>query len=324
MKGKIYIIFITIFYHLTCFGSLQFTPRRRKIQTDRPIIGIVAQSTRRMPFENRGSFYISAAYVKFLEQSGARVVPIRADLSESELKALFHSINGAVLPGGRVGLFNSSYANTSRMIFNLARETFDNGGYFPIMGMCLGHQFLATVLNGLGVIRVPTDSRNFLAPLNLSKDYRESKLFRDVPDYLAKAFNSSPTITAHNHRYSLPVQLFEENIKVKNFYKVLTTNVDRKGKQFVSTMEARKYPFYSTQWHPEKCSFEWSVRQTIPHDLTAIQLAQYISNFFVNEAKFSSHKFTTEREARKALIYNYKPVYTGRKEVYYTEQVYIF
>ena len=210
------------------------------------------------------------------------------------------------------------------MIFNLARETFDNGGYFPIMGMCLGHQFFATVVNGPGDIRIPTDSHGFLAPLNLSKDYRESKLFRDVPDYLAKAFNSSPTITAHNHDYSLPVQLFEKNKKVKDFYKVLTTNVDRKGKQFVSTMEARKYPFYSTQWHPEKCSYEWSARQKVSHDLIAIQLAQYISNFFVNEAKFSSHKFATEEEAKEALIYNYQPLYTGRKEVYFIEQAYIF
>ena len=86
MKGIVYIIFIAIFYHMICLGSFQFTTRRRrKIKTDRPIIGIIAQSTWHAPFEDRGSLYISAAYVKFLEQSGARVVPIRVDLTEDEL-----------------------------------------------------------------------------------------------------------------------------------------------------------------------------------------------------------------------------------------------
>ena len=34
-------------------------------------------------------------------------------------------------------------------------------------------------------------------------------------------------------------------------------NKDRKGKSFVSTMEAKTVPVYATQWHPEKNAFEW-------------------------------------------------------------------
>lgn len=297
-------VFLSILYVLFC-SHFTFADTRREIKTNRPVIGVIAQ-----PGYGRESLYIQATYVKFLESSGARVIPIRTDFSKEKLKKLFQSINGAIFPGGSLGLIRSRYANTSRIIFDLARETFDNGGYFPIMGVCLGHQFLAAELNGPFEIRIRTDSYNLTAPLNLLKDYRESKLFRNIPDYFVNCFNTTPGITGHFHKYSLPVKLFQENKNLKDFFKVLTTNFDRKGNEFVSTMEGRKYPFYSTQWHPEKSAFEWTATKSIPHSLAAIQLAQYMSNFFVNEARFSNHKFASEKVLRKSLIDNYKQVYT--------------
>jgi gamma-glutamyl hydrolase len=51
-----------------------------------------------MPFKDLGKNYIPASYVKFLESSGARVVPIFNYLTEVETKKTFKSINGAVFP----------------------------------------------------------------------------------------------------------------------------------------------------------------------------------------------------------------------------------
>jgi hypothetical protein len=42
--------------------------------TDRPIVGIVTQASE-YGFPNQGESYIAASYVKFVEASGARVVP---------------------------------------------------------------------------------------------------------------------------------------------------------------------------------------------------------------------------------------------------------
>lgn len=42
--------------------------------------------------------FIAVSYVEFLESAGARVVPIHYDSSDGELKALFQSINGILLP----------------------------------------------------------------------------------------------------------------------------------------------------------------------------------------------------------------------------------
>jgi gamma-glutamyl hydrolase len=155
------------------------------------------------------------------------------------------------------------------------------------MGMCLGHQYLATVVNGPTEILIPTETLNMTAPLNLPKSYRESELFRAIPKHLVNRFNNT-LITAHFHNFSLPLKLFLESEKLKNFYKIITTNVDRNGVEFVSTMEAKKYPFYSMQWHPEKSPFEWQPKKAIPHFQKSIELCQYIANFFVQEARFSN------------------------------------
>jgi len=43
--------------------------------------------------------YTSAANIKFIEQSGARVIPIFYDSSDSVLNARLKLVNGVLLPG---------------------------------------------------------------------------------------------------------------------------------------------------------------------------------------------------------------------------------
>ncbi len=51
----------------------------------------------------------------------------------------------------------------------------------------------------------------------------------------------------------------------------------------MSLSVAYKYPFYGVQWHPEKNVFEWTTHEDIPHSLPAVQAAQAMANFFVQE-----------------------------------------
>ena len=76
-------------------------------------------------------------------------------------------------------------------------------------------------------------------------------------------------------------------------------------------ISAFDYPFYGTQWHPEKNNFEHNTRENIPHSFAAIEASQFMANFFVNEARKSKHKFTDPKMERSYLIYNYSPTFTG-------------
>ena len=63
-------------------------------------------------------------------------------------------------------------------------------------------------------------------------------------------------------------------------------NYDRQsGLQYISAVEAKKYPFYAVQFHPEKNIYEWTVKENIPHSIEAMESAQYFANFFVNEGR---------------------------------------
>jgi hypothetical protein len=55
---------------------------------------------------------------------------------------------------------------------------------------------------------------------------------------------------------------------------MVSTNVDRMGQPFVSTLESKAYPFYGSQWHPEKNGFEWTVNEAIPHSSNAVAAMQ--------------------------------------------------
>eukprot|EP01025_Chloroclados_australasicus_P052828 TRINITY_DN6173_c0_g1_i3.p1 TRINITY_DN6173_c0_g1~~TRINITY_DN6173_c0_g1_i3.p1 ORF type:complete len:868 (+),score=125.06 TRINITY_DN6173_c0_g1_i3:140-2605(+) len=65
------------------------------------------------------------------------------------------------------------------------------------------------------------------------------------------------------------------------------------GKVYVSTAEAKRYPFIGVQWHPEKASFEFAANG-VNHDIEAVLLAQGVANQFVQWARQSSHSFTSD------------------------------
>ena len=50
------------------------------------------------------------------------------------------------------------------------------------------------------------------------------------------------------------------------FWKALSYNFDKNRLQYISTIEARNFPFIGVQFHPEKNIFEWTTNTVIPHN----------------------------------------------------------
>lgn len=61
----------------------------------------------------------------------------------------------------------------------------------------------------------------------------------------------------------------------------------------------------------------------LPHTLATIEVAQYFSNYFVNEARKSTHVFGDTKDIISSLIENYTPVYTQKDGSNYF-QAYLF
>ena len=111
-----------------------------------------------------------------------------------------------------------------------------------------------------------------------------------------------------------------------NFWTLLATGNDWNGLEFVAVIEAKDYPIWGTQFHPEKNSFEWTLKYPdIPHSLDAIKSAAFFSNFFVEQSRKSQHSFENRSEEEKFLIYNEIPVFTGNVDINFSMvQSYLF
>ncbi|XP_023280317.1 gamma-glutamyl hydrolase-like, partial [Seriola lalandi dorsalis] len=143
---------------------------------------------------------------------------------------------------------------------------------------------------------------------------KSSRLFQSFPKDLLQSL-AEENITSNFHSWSLSIQNYSRNAKLKRFYKILSTNNDGK-KEFISTMEANRYPFYAVQWHPEKSPFEWIDKPGMVHSTSAVRASYYTASFFVSEAMKNQHHFSSLVEEERALIYNFSPVYAGIHAVF--------
>nr|XP_002710570.2 gamma-glutamyl hydrolase [Oryctolagus cuniculus] len=285
----------------------------------KPIIGILMQKCHNKDMKSLGKYYIAASYVKYLESAGARVVPIRLDLKHKEYEKLFKSINGVLFPGGSVNLVRSDYAHVAKIFYKLAIQSFDDGGYFPVWGTCLGFEELSYLVSGECLLTL-TDTISRKLPLNFTEGALQSRMFQNFPAELLLSLAIEP-LTANFHKWSLSVKNFTSNEKLKKFFNVLTTNTDGKT-EFISTLEGYKYPIYGVQWHPEKAPYEWAKLKGISHAPNAVKAAFYLAEFFVSEAQKNHHRFDSPSEEKEALIYHYRPIYTGSISSF--QQCYMF
>ncbi|KAJ0023473.1 hypothetical protein NQD34_003372 [Periophthalmus magnuspinnatus] len=285
---------------------------------DRPIIGILAQENLPKDPSPHGTSYIAASYVKYIESAGARVVPIRINRTDVEYVKLFNSINGLLLPGGDVNIETSQFTQTAKTFYKLAIKANDAGDYFPVWGTCQGFQQLS-VLTANKNLLTHTDTEAVALPLSFTPVAQTSRLFRHFPKGLLHTL-SQENITGNFHSWSLSMLNYSRNANLKRFYKVLSTNTDGKL-EFISTMEAYRYPFYAVQWHPEKSPFEWINKPGMAHSASAVQTSFYTASFFVSEARKNQHRFSSKDEEEKALIYNYTP-YFKSSDFYFVQNYY--
>lgn len=302
--------------------NLKKTPYHNLNQ--RPVIGILSQglskSLQRMFPKSNYSTYFPASYVKFIESSGAQVVPIIADQSDQYYRQRFTWLNGLVLPGGGSDLQRSGYAKAARYIWQLAATSDD---YFPILGICLGFE-LITVLELKKNVLEKCWEENVALPLRFTAVGRQSRLFRNANLELIKIAESE-NVTINFHRKCLSERVFRASGLSKNFTLIATNKLGKSG-SFVSAIEHTKRPVYGLQFHPEKNIFEWGNKPSlsnIPHSESAVRFSQYIGRFFVNEARKSRHRFPSPEVEDRMLIYNHRPEYTGSRGSSFT-QTYLF
>ncbi|CAI7795513.1 unnamed protein product [Closterium sp. NIES-53] len=302
--------------------------------TYQPLIGVLSQpgiadsgeiarvfnATEENHFANLS--YIAASYVKFIEAGGARVVPIIYNEPRRQILKKLRLVNGLVLPGGDANK-QGRFLRTVRRLLKLAMSFNDNGDYFPIYAECLSFEMLTIILSTGGrKVLEPTNAKRPSTLQFVGEWAKDRNMFawmrRRLVDRLEKE-----NLTMENHKYGLTPETFNADEGLSSFFNILTTTADEDGKEYISTVEAKRYPFTALQWHPEKNAYEWG-NPIFPHSSDAVQITHAAGTFFASEARKSSHKPRSRRELYRYLIYNYDPVFTGKEGSFHYDQAYLF
>jgi gamma-glutamyl hydrolase len=286
---------------------------------DRPVIGIMAQPID-PSLSHLGDQYLVASYVKWIEASGARVVPVLYNQSESELTKLFGQVSGIVFPGGHVGTHGTAYGNASWFLMELAQKANDGGDPFALWGTCMGFQQIVQFGSGQvepSVLSATVGTEDLLVPLNFTDfGFTSSRLMKNAPLSVKNTLKNLP-VTVNLHHYSALTSTVEKSgSELHKFFSVLASNSDAVGTKFVSLIEAHNYPFYGAQFHGEKNAFEWNQgwerndTAKEAHSADAVEAMQYLSSFFVDAARQCSHTWNDLSPAAP-LIYDFNPVSTA-------------
>lgn len=198
----------------------------------------------------------------------------------------------------------------------------DAGRAMPIWGTCLGMELLAFLTSNNGDPRAECSAQRLALHLEFMPNYRSSQMFGDMPKEVDQILGSEP-VTAHFHNYCVTRQNITD-YGMADTWRVLATNKDWNGFEFVSAMEHYRYPFFGVIFHPEKPVYEWVLNRNVPHSSNAIRANQYFAMFFVNECRRSVNKFAGGvDEENSVLIYNYQTNFTALVKSAY-QQAYMF
>lgn len=242
-------------------------------------------------------------------QAGARVIGIPHDLFErnvTELDLLLKSANGVLFTGGGLSLQpTTAFYRTGSYIFKQVQAINSAGVHLPLHGTCMGFQFLSILAAGgnASVLQAGFDSESLSIPLDFTPLAASSSLFSNAPARVIHTLTTE-NVTANLHHSGVTPETFSSNPLLAAFFNVLSTNVDRQGRAFVSTIEAANFPIRGTQWHPERPQFEWNPELNLDHSADAVFAMQYMAAFLVSESRRNSQSFFSS-SAQRLLLQRY-------------------
>jgi gamma-glutamyl hydrolase len=193
-----------------------------------------------------GESHIMKSYVDVFERLGVTVLDVPYDTPHPEL--YMEILHGLVLPGAETEylLACKPFMDTVQRFLELSLRP---GTYFPIWGLCAGFEILLALVGRFRTFeRIPDQQRR---RLTWTEEGRQSRLYKALGVAEAERFERSARAT-QNHDFGISIQRFLANGRLRRFYRLLATATNSEGIEYVAAVEARKWPIYGVQWHPER------------------------------------------------------------------------
>ena len=303
---------------------------------NQPVIGILTIPLSNWLGDNiaidseRAKSYLPAAYVRWIENSGARVVPIQYTLTKPIMNSYLAQVNGVIIcgdispvnvsnmkPDTQIEMNVIRWAKAEFHIFEWAKKQNRMGTYFPVLGIGMGYEELIFMHQYPKYYSQIKDSKTAMSndkPFNPKEMVEISKTYTSNPFKLTsnpgifgrKFSKKDQKIFATNKVcYTTPGWALNAKSKnVKQFETFLEINSIGKNKklntEYINAYSFKELPFYGLAFHPEAVIYSW-VEEMIPQTDNDVLFSQKMSELFVNECR----KNLTPLSSTQILIYNY-------------------
>lgn len=234
-----------------------------------PVIAVMSQPATtynsRFPGATNNWSQVVGSYVDWVQQTGAEAALIPYDMPWHILTQVLSQTQGMVLPGGAAELVDehkgnavTNYQLRIHEILKWVENQNNNGNYYPVWGTCLGMEELMIHFgkNNGKVLQGGFNDNGKYHPVDLKPEFWKSKFFGNlnVSKKDLKAVFGNP-IAYYYHSEGVDVAHFKKMAGMEDV-RLLATSKNEAKREFTAILESKKYPFYFTQFHPEKHQFE--------------------------------------------------------------------
>ena len=299
---------------------------------NKPVIGILtiplAEWSHKMKNQHtinstKAKSYLPEAYVRWIENSGARVVPIQYNLTKPIMLGLLAQVNGVIICGESStknfikNHFKSEihpdmirWMKSAFVIYEFAKHQNHQDKYFPLLGIGKGYEELYFM----------EAETNYYKNLSMNKKGKKYKLNNElikISDKLIKnrVLRLIKPLSKFNPFSKKDVQLWGKkkviystayygiNIhKKKHDFLTIHAKSRKNNNELAMLYSFKEYPFYGFNFHPEVFHYSWSHNELINKNINeTVDFSQKLSYFFVDECRRNNIALVS----KKILIYNY-------------------
>lgn len=191
---------------------------------------------------------ITQENVDWFATRGVEVIPIPHDTPAIDYYV--NHVDGLYFQGG--GTDDATYYATCQRLLTAAVAANDAGRFFPVWGTCHGFLAMMIIVGGLDQPLPEFDAYNsYMAKIAWTKAAPRSRLYHGLaPEF--RRHVTMPRAVFFNNEHGVSPAAFAANRRLAAFFKPLAVAADRRGRRFIAAIEARRYPFFGVQFHPER------------------------------------------------------------------------
>lgn len=204
-----------------------------------------------------GDSYISGVQLRWMEREGIEMVIIPYDTNN--LISYLDSVQGIYLsPGGTWPGIDEEYYHVVKKVIEYGRRENDRGRYYPILGICLGFQQMMIESEGSDkiqtLLRTVDMYGHFTSGIALTDYGHHSRILSSYSPNERKMMEFKE-IARHNNHLGIIPEVFYKHKSMSDKYEIVALATDRNGRPMIDIIEAKNYPFYGFQFHPEASPF---------------------------------------------------------------------